>query len=139
MIYLDTSAILKLYIAEPEFESVRRLAGTASVTCTHLIAYAETRAGLARALRMKRVDAVGLAEVKRDFEQDWRRMLIVTPDETGIRRAGELAERLGLCCYDSVHLAAAERVASQSGNLLFACFDNELNKAANAIGMQTLN
>ena len=56
-----------------------------------------------------------------------------------VHRAGELAEQYGLRGYDSVHLAAAESLQTALGSsIIFACFDNELNRAALARGMMLL-
>ena len=43
-VYLDTSSLVKLYVAEPESESVRRLVENADIVATAAIAYAEARA-----------------------------------------------------------------------------------------------
>jgi len=137
VLYLDTSALLKLYINEPGAELVRRVTA-ASPVCMHLIAYAETRSGLAKAQRMGRIDVHELEDIKWDFERDWERMLIVLPDDTNIRRAGDLSERFSLRGYDSIHLAAAELVFRQHTEFTFVCFDKNLNKAANALGIKTL-
>jgi len=50
-LYLDTSSLVKLYIAEPGSELVRELVNQAVVVTTSVIAYTETRAALARRRR----------------------------------------------------------------------------------------
>ena len=55
-LYLDTSSLVKLYVAEAESESVRRLVDDADIVATAAIAYPEARAALALLL-----DALGLA------------------------------------------------------------------------------
>lgn len=57
LLYLDTSAWLKLYVEEDGSETVHAAVEQAEQTCTHLIAYAELRAALAKAQRMQRLDA----------------------------------------------------------------------------------
>lgn len=56
ILYLDTSAYLKLYVQEAESDRLRTVVGEAFI-CTHAICYAEMRAGLARAQRMRRLSA----------------------------------------------------------------------------------
>ena len=47
ILYLDTSAFLKLYLEESRSDAVRGLVARAAAIYTHLIAYAEMRAALA--------------------------------------------------------------------------------------------
>ncbi len=136
--YFDTSALLKLYLEERESESVRLLSRRAPITCTHLITYAEVRAGLAQAERLGRIDESALAGHVERFEVDWATMNVVVPTETHIRRAGDLAQHFGLRGYDSVQLAAAEAVRQVLPNMdfCFVAFDKRLAKAAAALGMR---
>lgn len=136
----DTSALLKLYLEEPESEAVRVLSSQAAISCCHLVTYAEMRAGFAQAARMHRIDETTLTNHVDRFEADWAGMNIVTPNESHIRRAGHLAQRFGLRGYDSVHLAAAEAVwqALPSVEFCFVAFDDKLVKAARELGMRGL-
>ena len=49
-LYLDTSSLVKLYVAEPGSDAVRGLVTQASVVATSGIAYPETRAAHCRLL-----------------------------------------------------------------------------------------
>jgi predicted nucleic acid-binding protein len=51
ILYLDTSALVKLYVEEPGSRTVRALLERAQVVSTSRVAYVEMRAGLARKLR----------------------------------------------------------------------------------------
>ena len=137
ILYLDTSAFVRLYVEEAHHEDVWNSARDASLVATHLIAYAEMRAAFAKMHRMKRLTVAELNKIKRAFEHDWQNTLHVQPTEMLIRRAGELAEQHGLRGYDSVHLAAAEALAHTSTPLplVFAGFDATLNNAARKMGM----
>ena len=77
ILYLDTSAFLKLYVAEPESPQIHQVVAAAEVTCTYLLAYAEMRAGLAKAVREKRISAAELPYQVNAFEHDWAEMRIV--------------------------------------------------------------
>ncbi len=137
ILYLDSSAIVKLYIAEPHAELVREALREAAASFTHLIAYAEVRAGLAKALRQRRETPEGHALHKRELDEAWERFRVVLPTEVQIRRAADLAERFGLRGYDSVHLAAAESVREELGSgvdFRFAGFDSALARAADGLG-----
>lgn len=141
ILYLDTSAFLKLYLEEPESSRVHQAISEASAVCTHLIAYAEMRAGLARAVKYKRLSADDLAHQVECFEKDWETLRVLDVTEQLIRRAGTLAEKLGLRGYDSIHLAAVEHFAvavPKEVTLRFAVFDHELTQAARALGLSVL-
>ena len=138
ILYLDSSALVKLYVAEPESAQVRRLIARAKSVCTHLIGYAEICAAFGRAQRMGRVEATALPGVLEDFERDWQNMEIVGVSEALVRRAGHVAVQFGLRGYDSVHLAAAETLARDVGNpavFRFLAFDAALAAAAAALGL----
>lgn len=139
-LYLDTSAWLKLYVEEVGSEQVRAAVDTAERACTHLIAYAELRAALAKAERLRRLDAAQKLRILSWMDADWPILNVVLPTERLIKRAGFLADQFGLRGYDSVHLAAAEALSLQIMPLplIFACFDAQLNHAAMALGLSLL-
>ncbi|MGH9958520.1 MAG: type II toxin-antitoxin system VapC family toxin [Pyrinomonadaceae bacterium] len=139
ILYLDTSAYIKLFVAESGSDSVRETVEQADVLATHIVAYAEMRAAFASILRSGRLSARETNSVKRRFERHWKKVLRFTPDETAIRRAGNFAERFGLKGYDSVHLACAVSLREQSSmRVQFACFDSPLNKAAVRLGFKVV-
>lgn len=141
ILYLDTSALLKLYLEEPESRRVRKAIAGSAVASTHLITYAEMRAGFAQAVRMKRLSEADRAYHLERFEADWRALAVIAADEPLIRRAGDFAERFGLRGYDSVHLAAAERAFETAGRpdaFCFAAFDGGLRAGAAALGLNVL-
>ena len=140
ILYLDTSAYVRLYVREEGHELVWQASQKAQQIAVHLIAYAEMRAALAKILRMDRLSKPEVTSIKKLFESDWDKTLHIAPDERMIRRAGDLAERYNLRGYDSVHLAAAESLLIGHGSdfLRFASFDHALNAAAQAVGLRLL-
>lgn len=139
ILYLDTSAFIKLYVEEQGSDSVRAAVST-GLLHTHWITYVEMRAALARLHRMRYQTDDEYREHKREFEADWKEINAILPDEHILRRAGELAERFGLRGYDSMHLAAAEslRLGEGSELLSFASFDERLNQSASELGLRLL-
>lgn len=109
--------------------------------CSHLIAYVEMSAALAKAERMQRISAADHHVVWTKFQSDWLAMTRISVDEVLLQRAAALARSFGLRAYDGVHLAAAERVCVAVGatNLVFACFDAKLNTGAGELGMALLD
>lgn len=141
ILYLDTSALLKLYLAEADSRRVRRAVADALAVCTHWITYAEVRAALARAVRMQRLSESDRTRQARAFERDWLALQTISVDEPLVRRAGEHAERFGLRGDDSAHLAAAERAfegAGRPASFALTAFDNGLRAGAQALGMPIL-
>lgn len=131
-LYLDTSGLVKLYVAELESDSVRQLVEGADIVATAAIAYPEARAAFARRRRDGGLQPRAVAAAKRALDEDWPRYLAVDVTAGLCRDAGDLAERYGLRGYDSVHLAAylqVTRVAGQA-KVQFSCFDSRLTAAA---------
>lgn len=132
-VYLDTSSLLKLHIEEPESDRVRELVEGASVTVTSNVAYAETRAALARRRKDGTLTAPAFRTAKRDFEADWSTYLVIPASAEACREAGNLAERYHLRGFDSIHLASfAEMLRRLEGrdDAQFSSFDERLNNAA---------
>ena len=136
-LYLDTSSLVKLYVAEPGSDAVRKLVDAASVVATSSIAYTETRAALARRRREHALPPAAFASAKKTFEAEWPKYFTVEVTSALCRQAGEFAERYRLRAYDSVHLAAFAEVAREAGvrDTRFSSFDHALNRAARSLGL----
>lgn len=136
ILYLDTSAMVKLYASEPGSTETRRAVAEADEIASSVLAYAETRAALARKFRMRQIDAATFDRGKADFESDWAGFIKMPADPDSVRRAGDLAERFQLRAYDALHLATADRLYRETrSRLRFACFDAALNRAASTLGL----
>ena len=131
-LYLDTSSLVKLYVTETGAEVVRQLVGDASVVATSVVAYAETRAALARLRREGVLTPSKLTSAKREFEEQWPTYLTLLATDSLCRAAGELAEKYRLRGFDSIHLASFADVARRAGidDTRFSSFDDRLNQAA---------
>lgn len=131
-LYLDTSSLVKLYVAEAGSEDVRAQVDRATIVATSMIAYAETRAALARRRRERALRPAAFAAAKRTFEEDWPNYVAVQVTAALCRDAGNLTERYALRGYDSVHLASFLEIAREAGpaDTEFSSFDDRLNRAA---------
>lgn len=137
ILYLDTSALVKLYVEEQGSGQVRHAIENAERVVTHGIAYVEARAAFRRRAT-DATDADTLQRWRRDFEADWPKLDVVGAVQTLLHRAGELADLLSLRAYDAVHLAAAEALHHKLGashSLVFAVFDKRLALAAQSLGL----
>jgi len=137
ILYGDTSALLKLYIQEAGTETVQEAIAASDSVTTHVIAYPELRAALAKAARVGRIDSDHLQALVADLHSDWPYFQTLGVDQQMVNRAGELAHQYGLRGYDSVHLAAAEALAARvaPAPFRFAVFDGELTEAARSLGL----
>lgn len=129
ILYLDTSALVKLVVQEPGSDAVDGLAATAEYAVSSVIAYAECRSAIARAAKAGRVDA---AAAVRSLDRVWDAVQTLDVDVRLSARAGELASRHLLRGMDSLHLASALEVATPDILVAFATFDRGLARAARA-------
>ncbi len=141
ILYFDTSALLKLYVDERDSDSVRDLYSQAGFVCTHLIAYVELLAGVAKGGSLGRLSAEQQVQLLAEIDTGWRQLEVVEIDEVLARRAGHLALRHVLRGFDAVHLAAAERVMAETPGTAkfgFVGFDLRMRSAAQTLGMEVL-
>ncbi len=131
--YADTSALMKLLVSEKGSAEMRNLAASAEAVATATIAYVELRAAIAAAVRDRRIRRSRRDRVVAEIERLWGQVLTIGVDEALLRHAGDLAEMMGLRAYDAIHLAAVE-AAGEPGSIEFACWDNDLRKAASSLG-----
>lgn len=134
-LYLDTSGLVKLYVAESGSDAVQELVQAATMVATSTIAYTETRAALARRRRERALRPAAYTLAKKTFEAEWPKYFTVEVTSMLCRQAGEFAERYRLRAYDAVHLAAYAEVAREAGvrDTRFSSFDNALNRAARSL------
>jgi predicted nucleic acid-binding protein len=135
-LYLDTSSLVKVYVDEPGADQVRRLVADADIVATSVLAYAETRAALARRRRERQLSPRAFEAVKREFEQDWPAYLTLDVTDALSRAAGHLAEKHRLRGFDSIHLASFIEILGRSDgdDVHFSSFDDRLNQAARRLG-----
>jgi len=132
ILYLDTSALVRLFVVEAHSDRVRRAVSRAHLIATHAIAYVEACATFARVAHARGEDALFPA-LRRNLDIQWAAWEILNVTEPLIRRAADLAGRYRLRGYDGVHLAAAEsafEVFRNHAPFHFAVFDGPLSKAA---------
>ncbi len=138
ILFCDTSALVKIYVAESGSMEVRKLVADSEAVAACRIAWAEAHAALARRVREVPADAEAVDKARRGIARDWPRYLLVEISQDVVERAAEYAETFALRGYDSVQLAAAHTLALKGGQpVSFACFDDRLNKAAKVLAMQT--
>ena len=137
ILYLDTSALVKLYVLETGSSAVRALSRRAEAIATSEVAYAESRAGFARLLRDGGTSRRQHERRVMRLNQDWEHYLRVELNPETTRHAGELAEIHALRGFDAIHLASALWLSGRAPQpVLFSAFDQRLQKAAIQAGLK---
>ena len=141
VLYLDTSALLKRYVAEAESEDVIAKMDEAIAIATSLITRTEVAAALSKARRETRIDADEGRRAEHEFLEDWADFGRVPVTEELADSAAQLSWTRELRAYDAVQLAAALKcqsiLARYGQETVFACFDKELRRAAGTEGLET--
>jgi predicted nucleic acid-binding protein len=133
--YLDTSALVKRYVAEPGSAAVRPLFRSRAVA-TVRIAYAELAATLARLAREGALAETARTRIVGRLDRDFAAMTVVEVRATLVRRVPALVARCPLRGYDAVHLAAALVIREQGAAVTFWAADGGLVAAAKAEGLR---
>lgn len=138
ILYLDTSALVKAYVNESFSTDVLKLMKKATVVASHCIAFVEAHASFARIKREEKINLNDYEMIKKSFSKDWENYLRIESTQSLMQRAADFAEAFALRAYDSVHLAAADSLLRKAKeDVMFFCFDRQLNKAANVLGLLT--
>jgi len=131
MLYLDTSALVKLYVGESMSQAVVAAVDKVEAVATSLLAYAESRAAFARARLEARLSPQAYRHIVDVFTADWPRYVAVEVTDRIVKEAGELAAHRSLRGYDALHLASALSLRERlSSPMTFLAFDRDLIRAA---------
>lgn len=130
ILYLDASALVKLYVEEAGTPVVVGRIQHAEAVATALVTYAEARAALARHRREGALSAAELRRTVRELDREWGTYNVIDLTDLLVRSAGALAERHALRGYDAVQLAAALDLRASGATVEFCAFDTRLNHAA---------
>lgn len=135
--YFDTSAIIPLLIDEPNSEPTTTLWTDSTRVVTARLMYAEARAALAQAHRLRRITHSGHRAAKKGLDSLVSQIDHVEVTAALVHQAGQLSEDLSLRGYDAVHLAAAETLADDE--LVFVTGDHLRRAAAIQLGIHVAN
>ncbi len=138
ILYLDTSALVKVYFQEPFSDDILVRWRSAEQIITSSVAYAETLAAIHRKNREGYLENSLISWLVASFQLDWETFIRVeVTDElnTHIHRA---VGRYPLRGFDLVHLASAMVIRERlPDDFVFACFDDKLARAACSEGLRT--
>lgn len=138
-IYLDTSAIVKLYIEEDGSDIVHDYTDRATIVSTSRIAYAEALSALVRCRDEKVLSKNNYDKCNTIFKFDWGMYFVIEVTEKIVEMAGNLVENHSIRGFDSIHLASAIVLRKEiKQSVDFMCWDNRLLEAAKKEGFNTL-
>ena len=140
MNYLDTSALIKRFVAEPGSELVQKLVTREGPVATAKIAYAEIYAALNRKKREGHLSTRDYRLVCEEFEDDWQAYVRVDLQDEILSLCRDLTERHPLRGFDAVHLASALILQRDLGEkIAFTAADARLLEAAAAEDLLSVN
>ncbi len=126
-LYVDSSALLKRYVDEPDSEHALELLSSDEELVTGRHTVVEVRRNLARLLAP--TDAVA---ARASFGEDLAAFAIIELDRATCELAATIAEQTGVRTLDALHLGAARRLGT---TLTFVTFDIRQATAARAMGL----
>ena len=128
MIFLDTSALVKRYVAEPGSETVLRHMDQDLDWAASALGRTEARVTLCH--RGPEGD-IG-SPVQQRLVRDWDRFVVVPMDPECLALAEDIGCRQRVRTLDAIHLAAAVRLRREAA---FLSFDRQQREAAAALGL----
>lgn len=131
VLYLDSSAIGKLYLQEndAQAEQVLTLSNNAEDVASSAIAYAEVVSALARNFHEGKITEDEYQDSLAGFQSDWEAITQIEVTKVLVLSGQLLKANKGLRAMDALHLASALTVR-QVKPIQFLSFDTFLNSIA---------
>lgn len=126
--YVDSSALLKRYVDEPDSDRADALLASDTELTTGRHTIVEVRRNLTRLLT-----GTALADARQSFAADLGAFAIVELDAGTCELAAEVAEQTGARTLDALHLGAARRLGA---SITFVTFDIRQAQAARSGGFR---
>ena len=142
--YLDTSALVKLYIREPGTDHMLRLAARTNKHNFNVLTLArvEFRSAIRRRERKGDIEGSAAARLLSQFDQHLETKFVRQAlSESLLDVASGLLDRYALRAYDAIQLAGCLTLsaASDADEPVFVCSDQRLIDAAKAEGLRSLD
>ena len=144
-LYLDTSALVKLYVRETGTERMLQLVHPDAEHQLAILSITrvEFRAAVRRRAKLGDIDSTLADELIRDFIDHLASIFQVQPvNDLVLNKATGVVDRHGVRSYDAIQLAGCLALRSTVGDEMetkFVCADNDLLRAAQGEGLPTIN
>jgi uncharacterized protein len=137
--YLDTSALVKLYIKEEGSDKVKALVDQCDIVSTSVVAYAEARAAFKRICDEGLLKKEEYSRLVASFKQDWPNFLAIKVSEAVINSVDMLADLYSIRGFDLLHLASAVTLSTKiNSEIVVGCWDKRLWQAYHDEGFTLL-
>jgi uncharacterized protein len=137
IVYLDTSAVLPILVAEPSTDACRRIWRDADRRASSRLTFVEAAAALATAERHGRISAGEYADAWSNFLGIWPDVDVVELTAELAAAAAAVARSSALRGYDAAHCASA--FGLHDSTLVAAAGDARLLDAWRALGLTVLD
>lgn len=138
ILYCDTSALVKRYVEEEGTAEVDALWDKAIEVATSTVAYAEGKAAFRRKTREGVLSRRGYTRAVAVFNEEHLSFVLVQIGPQLNMIVQRLVEKYPLRGFDAIHLASALIVKEGWVDVVFACFDKGLNRAAKREGLKVV-
>lgn len=132
VLVLDTSALLRRYVADASRSLVIEAMDTADAWAASAVARTELQLGLFAAAVSPRARDELWAAVRNDWEAVWE----IPLDRRCLARATEIGATYGLSLVDALHLAAADRLPRP---VRYCTFERQQIPAAAELGFEVVS
>ncbi|MCY3596439.1 MAG: type II toxin-antitoxin system VapC family toxin [Rhodospirillales bacterium] len=143
VLFLDTSALVKLYVAEPGTDNVVRLASDPDLDPVVILdlAILEFRSAVRRRQRERDVAQSAAEQILRKAEHDASSVFLLQPSGPAvIEEALRMVDSYPLRAFDALQLAGGLVAGYRAGSAVtFACADTTLCEAARQEGLSVVN
>ncbi len=145
LLYLDTSALVKLYVQEPGTEPMLALAHPDANHRLAILSLArlEFRAAVRRRVKLGDIEATVADMLIHSFSEHLATIFQVQPvNDAVLEEAAGVIDRYSIRAYDAVQLGGCLALRSTVGeevDVQFVCADDQLLAAARAEGLPAIN
>lgn len=132
-LFLDSSALVKLYIEEEGQDSVSRAVEQASGVAVSTLALPEVSAAFFRKAKEGVITLAQARKAQLALREDWERLERFLLDDYVAEEAAILCRSLGLRGADAVQLATVAMLSRERRGVRFMAFDEPLNQVAGSV------
>ena len=133
--FVDSSALVKLYVEEPGSDRMRSLADRERHLAASDLAFAEIHASFARRRREGHFRPEEFEELAQRWTEDWQSLMRVPIGAEALAIIPGLCETHPLRGADAIHLASALLLQEHGLEVTFTCSDRVLLEAARSEGL----
>ena len=137
IVYLDTSAIVPIFVSEPSSQVCRRIWADAERRVSSRLTFVETAAAFAMAERRGRLSARQHDAAWANFEDSWPDVDVLDMTAELATAAATLSRMLALRGYDAVHCASAAEISEP--DVVAVAGDSRLLSAWGSLGVTVLD